>query len=131
MTVFHLLRARAGEREHRSADTEFCARITREHGRTFALASRLFPAPKKRGAYALYAFCRVADDIVDAAVDAPSPEVRARHAAELARYREEFLSLIAERDGGPPCVASRHRPIFRELLAGARAVLQWRGELGG
>ncbi|MCU0647872.1 MAG: phytoene/squalene synthase family protein [Gemmatimonadaceae bacterium] len=115
MTVFHLLRGRADEREHKSADTEYCARITREHGRTFALASRLFPGPKKRGAYALYAFCRVADDIVDAAVEAPTADARARHAAALAEYRAEFLALIAERDGAAPRIGTMHRPIFREL----------------
>lgn len=115
MTVHHLLRARAEEREHQTADADYCARITRMHGRTFALASHLFPAAKKRGAYALYAFCRVADDIVDAAVEAPSEIERARHAAALASYREEFESLLAEREGGAPRINTPHRPIFREL----------------
>ena len=39
--------------------------ITREHSRTFYLASGLLPAEKRRAMRALYAFCRVSDDLVD------------------------------------------------------------------
>ena len=42
-----------------------CEAITREHSRTFYLASALLPAEKRQAARALYAFCRVTDDIVD------------------------------------------------------------------
>ncbi|HCT56077.1 MAG TPA: phytoene/squalene synthase family protein [Gemmatimonas aurantiaca] len=42
-----------------------CARITALHARTFSLASRLLPREKRRAANALYAFCRLADDLVD------------------------------------------------------------------
>jgi phytoene synthase len=42
-----------------------CDAITREHSRTFYLASRLLPLPKRHAARALYAFCRVSDDLVD------------------------------------------------------------------
>lgn len=42
-----------------------CAIMTRNHSRTFFMASGLLPAPKRRAARALYAFCRVTDDIVD------------------------------------------------------------------
>lgn len=44
-----------------------CAEITRRHSRTFSLASALLPADKRRAARALYAFCRISDDIVDRA----------------------------------------------------------------
>ncbi len=42
-----------------------CEQITRKHSRTFFLASSLLPKPKRRAVWALYAFCRVTDDIVD------------------------------------------------------------------
>lgn len=42
-----------------------CDEITYEHSRTFYLASSLLPREKQRGARALYAFCRITDDIVD------------------------------------------------------------------
>ncbi|MES4792801.1 MAG: hypothetical protein C4321_07230 [Chloroflexota bacterium] len=47
------------------ADFAHCDRVTREHSTTFYAATRLLPAEKRRGVRALYAFCRVADDIVD------------------------------------------------------------------
>ncbi|GIW13232.1 MAG: squalene synthase [Tepidiforma sp.] len=39
--------------------------MTRAHSATFAAATRLLPGPKRRAIRALYAYCRVADDIVD------------------------------------------------------------------
>jgi phytoene synthase len=42
-----------------------CEEITAINSRSFSLASRLLPAPKRRAARALYAFCRTTDDIVD------------------------------------------------------------------
>lgn len=47
-----------------------CSQITREHSRTFSLASALLPAAPRRAVRALYAFCRRSDDIVDRASDA-------------------------------------------------------------
>ncbi|NBD34820.1 MAG: squalene/phytoene synthase family protein [Chloroflexi bacterium] len=46
-----------------------CDAITREHSRTFYMASALLPKHKRRAARALYAFCRISDDIVDAQTD--------------------------------------------------------------
>ncbi|MGN6757964.1 MAG: phytoene/squalene synthase family protein [Thermomicrobiales bacterium] len=43
----------------------YCTSVTAVHGRTFHLAASLLPADKRRAARALYAFCRIADDIVD------------------------------------------------------------------
>ena len=42
-----------------------CDEITRQHSRTFYLASVLLPAEKRRAIRALYAFCRLSDDHVD------------------------------------------------------------------
>lgn len=42
------------------------AAVTREHSKSFHLASGLLPASKRRAIRALYAFCRTVDDIVDA-----------------------------------------------------------------
>lgn len=39
--------------------------ITRVHSRSFHFASRFLPDHKRRGIRALYAFCRITDDIVD------------------------------------------------------------------
>ena len=42
-----------------------CAEITREHGTTYYWGARLLPAERRRHVHAVYALCRLADDIVD------------------------------------------------------------------
>lgn len=43
----------------------YCESIIAIHSKSFLLASSLLPAEKRRAVRALYAFCRVTDDIVD------------------------------------------------------------------
>ncbi|MEO2040445.1 MAG: phytoene/squalene synthase family protein [Pirellulales bacterium] len=47
------------------ADAAFCQSILKQSGSNFALPLRLLSPEKRRGSNALYAFCRLADDIVD------------------------------------------------------------------
>ncbi|HLF28481.1 MAG TPA: squalene/phytoene synthase family protein [Anaerolineae bacterium] len=76
----HTLLARAYEAWHsvvtvsptRARDTAllnrayaFCEAVTAAHSKSFDLATRLLPADKRRAMRALYAFCRVSDNIVD------------------------------------------------------------------
>lgn len=43
----------------------YCALLTSRHSRTFSLATGLLPPEQRRAMRALYAFCRLSDDIVD------------------------------------------------------------------
>jgi phytoene synthase len=43
----------------------YCASLTSRHSRTFSLATGLLPPEKRRAMRALYAFCRLSDDLVD------------------------------------------------------------------
>jgi 15-cis-phytoene synthase len=43
----------------------YCATLTSTHSRTFFMATGLLPSEKRRAMRALYAFCRLSDDIVD------------------------------------------------------------------
>lgn len=52
------------ERELR-ANYEQCKAVTRRYARTFYFASHVLPAEKRRAAYAVYAFCRYADELAD------------------------------------------------------------------
>lgn len=71
-----------------------CEKLTEQHSRSFYLSSRLLPADKRRAVRALYAFCRVTDDVVDrAAGDA---------ALDLAMWRERLLSSTP--DSGDPVI---------------------------
>ena len=47
-------------------DARLCQRMAARNARTFFMASRLLPDRKRRAAFAVYATCRTADDIVDA-----------------------------------------------------------------
>jgi 15-cis-phytoene synthase len=49
------------------ADWDQCRAVVREHGKTFHFASWCLPAERRRAIHAAYAWCRIADDIVDRA----------------------------------------------------------------
>ncbi|MEZ3143008.1 phytoene/squalene synthase family protein [Halobaculum sp. MBLA0143] len=66
-------------------------RIQQQTGKTFHFATRLLPERVRYPTYVLYAFFRVADEVVDAADTAPPAEQR----AELERLRE---AALGERD---------------------------------
>jgi phytoene synthase len=53
------------EDEHLRAAYAACEGMTRENSRTFYLASSLMPEDKRRATRALYAFCRMTDNLVD------------------------------------------------------------------
>src|ERR671937_1611014 len=48
-----------------------CEEVIAEHSKTFNLASSLLPPAKRRAIRALYAFCRLTDNIVDCSNDSP------------------------------------------------------------
>ena len=61
-----------------------CAEITRRSGSSFASAFWMLPKPKRNALHAIYAFCRLADDIAD------DPKIAGDRTALLARWREEL-----------------------------------------
>lgn len=63
---------------------DHCRAITREHSRTFSLAATLLPLPQRRAIWALYAFCRVSDDLVD--------RERDDRAGKLRRWRQQVAN---------------------------------------
>lgn len=48
---------------------EVCRRVTFTHAKTFYFASHFIPKSKRAACYAVYAFCRYVDDIVDVAME--------------------------------------------------------------
>ncbi|HSB73984.1 MAG TPA: presqualene diphosphate synthase HpnD [Candidatus Methylomirabilis sp.] len=51
-----------------SAASDPCQSLTEASGSNFAYAFRFLPKSQRQGLYAIYAFCRVTDDLVDEAV---------------------------------------------------------------
>ena len=88
-------------------DAAHCRQIVRSHARTFWLASHFLPPEKRRAAFALYAFCRVADDMVDLAPGERTTEVTVM----LEGYRAGLGAALAGQPEGP---------VFRELSRAVR-----------
>jgi phytoene synthase len=61
----HPYRSVDADRETLGQAYTYCAELTRQHSKTFHLASGFLPPAKRRSVRALYAFCRVTDDLVD------------------------------------------------------------------
>ncbi|HKG95114.1 MAG TPA: phytoene/squalene synthase family protein [Gemmatimonadaceae bacterium] len=100
-------------------DALLCERIVREHARTFSLASRFLPPGKRRATFALYAFCRTADDIVDASrassLASGGGAAAAAGAAGAARRLAAFEAELALALAGRPSTS-----LFRELHRAVR-----------
>jgi phytoene synthase len=103
-----------------AAGDRICRRITHRHAKTFYFASHCLPRDVRRHAYAIYGFCRWADNAVDDAPDVESAHRRvglARSALDLA-YSDAIAppGLLAfrrtVRERGIP------RPLFDALLDG-------------
>lgn len=64
-----------------------CDSITSTHSRTFYMATGLLPAEKRRAMRALYAFCRMSDDLVDCS--------QSDTKAKLTAWRRRVLSPVS------------------------------------
>ena len=93
-----------------AADSLACERAIREGSRSFHAASLLLPRDVRRSALALYAFCRVSDDLVDEGNDARATRtLRARLDAIYARApaphpSDRAFARVVERHAIPKAV---------------------------
>jgi phytoene synthase len=76
------------------AGLEQCRQITRRYGTSFYFATQFFPAEMRNGIYAVYAFARIPDEIVDDC----SEHDGEKRLAKLNQWRTSWLK--ASRDGG-------------------------------
>ncbi len=77
-----------------------CARLTREYGTTYWWGAMLLPRAQRHQVHAVYALCRLADDIVDAP-EATSGARAERTEAALRGFEERFhAALQTARAGG-------------------------------
>ncbi|RKH15713.1 phytoene/squalene synthase family protein [Corallococcus praedator] len=81
--------------------------VTRHHAKSFFFASYLLFGQRKKAAFALYAFCRRLDDLVDAgesALEGSPLDLPTRLARARERVAQVYLSLpeLASKELGPP-----------------------------
>ncbi|HEX7462509.1 MAG TPA: squalene/phytoene synthase family protein, partial [Dermatophilaceae bacterium] len=88
-----------------AAAYEHCRRINAAHGRTYYLATWLLPRDRRPDVWALYAFARVADDLVD------QPEAQPAEPAILLAWREKAMAAIRS--------TSQPDPVEEPVLAAA------------
>ncbi|WP_122262081.1 phytoene/squalene synthase family protein [Ornithinimicrobium cerasi] len=84
-----------------------CAELTRRHGTTYYWGARLLPPAQRVDVYAVYALCRLADDIVDepdkvdlSVPDHPDPRVRLR------LFEELFTTALDQGGSDEPVMAA-------------------------
>ena len=94
--------------------------VTKGSGSNFYYAFLFLPKPKREAIYAVYAFCRLSDDLVDEAKAGGDPS------AALRRWRRELDAYFQDSVGHPVIVALGQaarrfnipRTYFEELLNG-------------
>jgi phytoene synthase len=82
-----------------------CARLTWQHGTTYFWGAALLPRRQRKHVYAVYALCRLADDIVDDTerVEAETPE---QTEARLQAFADSFRTSLAAGDSEDPVMAA-------------------------
>lgn len=88
-----------------SADHVVCRRITREHGTTYYWGAAILPPEHRYDVYAVYALCRMADDIVDApGATSGEPQTVAETQQALAAFADQFQRAMNGEVVGEPVV---------------------------
>jgi len=103
-----------------------CEEVVKRSGSSFAAAFWMFPRTKRRALHAIYAFCRLADDIAD------DPAVAGDRARLLARWRDELRAAYEGKAEHPVGVALMDavrrfdlpEPVFEDLLEGVASDLR-------
>jgi phytoene synthase len=85
---------KAGLRGVGRTDAQVTAAVVRRSGSSFRRGMAILPAERRRAMYAVYAFCRVVDDLADARIPA------AERLAALADWRRR-IGALAPDDGSP------------------------------
>jgi 15-cis-phytoene synthase len=85
-----------------------CGRLTKRHGTTYFWGAALLPKERRRHVYAVYALCRLADDIVDEPADPPTSGHAdpADTAARLEAFARSFRDAVAAGGSEDPVLAA-------------------------
>jgi phytoene synthase len=103
-SVIHAFNAQVDAAQLRRA-YQHCARLTAQHSKSFYLSSALLPDAKRKATRALYAFCRIGDDLIDRSVGDP--------AAAIKQWSDIALAADPQTDDPVVLAWSHARSIYR------------------
>ena len=90
-----------------------CARLTWRHGTTYFWGAALLPRRQRKHVYAVYALCRLADDIVDVPSTTSRPSTgsgldpgEGQVAQALESFADRFRTALIERGSDDPVTAA-------------------------
>ncbi len=97
--------AGASPAEHLAHGYRLCAELTRRHGTTYYWGAAVLPVEQRRHVHAVYALCRLADDIVDddGATRGDAVEATAR---ALGDFRDRFVDAVTSGRSDDPVLAA-------------------------
>ena len=110
-----------------------CAQLTWQYGTTYFWGAVLLPRPQRKHVHAVYALCRLADDIVD--LPELSPSVTVDRLSAVGRrgctaFADQFRTALIERGSDDPTMAAivHTRDHLRHRAGVLRAVLRGDGD---
>ncbi|MEN8698218.1 phytoene/squalene synthase family protein [Bacillus infantis] len=89
------------DKEQRQADFDYCERIIKKHSKSFYYAFSQLPCEKANAVYAIYAFCRTADECADG-------KQSSKKKVQLLRQLKKELDLFKDH-------AELDKPLWRAL----------------
>lgn len=102
-----------------AADWRECAAVARRYGRTFSFASTFLSPARRRAILAAYAYCRIADDIVDGAMETDIETTATQLADWEAELREPCHPVARAFAVARQAYDVPEQPV-RDLIAGIR-----------
>ena len=93
-----------------AANFEACRLYTRTHAKTFYFASHVLPEEKRMAAYAVYAFCRYADNVIDTAT---MPEAHTHALSRIAALHDQLRYMYSYSPLMDPRLAALRETVFR------------------
>lgn len=88
---------------------EKCKEITRRYGTSYFFATQFFPKDVRLAIYAIYAFARIPDEIVDD----PNLKDNAAAIAELEKWRDKWLSAMQTKTSDDAVMAAIVETFYR------------------
>ncbi len=110
-----------------------CRRVTLKHAKTFYFASLFLPIAKRNACYAVYAFCRYVDDLIDNSVTQTGTEDRTALACVIEQWQSQLDMVYAGATVTTPVMTawadtlrrfSIERTLPDELIAGVMTDLR-------